>query len=85
MNPEFRRNLWLELTPRRIVLMVVLLALAFFAATVTSCGSRVRLLSRFITRLSSHGARAMRPAAWWARFAIAHGISSGSPRFPRWT
>ena len=32
MNPEFRRNLWLELTPRRIALMVGILALAFFAA-----------------------------------------------------
>jgi hypothetical protein len=32
MNPEFRRNLWLELTPRRMVLMVGVLALAFFAA-----------------------------------------------------
>ncbi len=31
MNPEFQRNLWLELTPRRMVLMIVLLALAFLA------------------------------------------------------
>ena len=36
MNPEFQRNLWLELSPRRITLMVVLLALAFFAAAVTT-------------------------------------------------
>ena len=35
MNPEFQRNLWLELTPRRITLMVLLLALAFFAAAVS--------------------------------------------------
>ena len=35
MNPEFRRNLWLELTPRRMTLMVVILALAFFAAALT--------------------------------------------------
>ena len=27
MNPEFRRNLWLELTPRRVVFMVAILAL----------------------------------------------------------
>lgn len=35
MNPEFQRNLWLELTPRRLTLMVVLLALAFFAAALS--------------------------------------------------
>lgn len=32
MNPEFERNRWLELTPRRILLMVGILALIFFAA-----------------------------------------------------
>ena len=32
MNPEFERNLWLELTPRRVSLMVGILALIFFAA-----------------------------------------------------
>jgi hypothetical protein len=32
MNPELRRNLWLELTPRRMLMMAALLALAFFAA-----------------------------------------------------
>jgi hypothetical protein len=35
MNPEFQRNLWLELTPRRMILMAVLLALAFFASAVS--------------------------------------------------
>jgi hypothetical protein len=35
MNPEFRRNLWLEMTPKRMVMGVVLLALAFFAAALT--------------------------------------------------
>jgi len=35
MNPEFQRNVWLELTPRRLGLMVVLLALAFLAAALT--------------------------------------------------
>jgi hypothetical protein len=35
MNPEFLRNLWLELSPRRVLLMTVLLALAFFAAAVS--------------------------------------------------
>lgn len=35
MSPEFRRNLWLELTPRRMALAAVLLALAFFAAAVS--------------------------------------------------
>jgi hypothetical protein len=34
MNPEFQRNVWVELTPRRLILMVVLLTLAFFAAAV---------------------------------------------------
>jgi hypothetical protein len=32
MNPEFARNVWLEMTPRRVALMVGLLALTFFAA-----------------------------------------------------
>ncbi len=32
MNPEFERNLWLELTPRRVALMIGVLALIFFAA-----------------------------------------------------
>jgi len=35
MNPEFLRNLWLELSPRRVLLMTVLLALAIFAAALT--------------------------------------------------
>jgi ABC-2 type transport system ATP-binding protein len=35
MNPEFQRNLWLELTPRRMVLMAGVLALVFFAAALT--------------------------------------------------
>ncbi len=32
MNPEFTRNLWLELSPRRLATMPVILALIFFAA-----------------------------------------------------
>ncbi len=32
MNPELRRNLWLELTPRRLATMAIILALIFFAA-----------------------------------------------------
>jgi hypothetical protein len=32
MNPEFERNIWIELTPRRVLLMVSMLALIFFAA-----------------------------------------------------
>ena len=35
MNPEFRRNLWLELTPRRMATAAILLALAFFAAALS--------------------------------------------------
>ena len=35
MGPEFRRNLWLELRTRRIVFMVGILALVFFAAAVS--------------------------------------------------
>lgn len=35
MNPEFRRNLWLELTVRRMLLAAALLALAFFAASLS--------------------------------------------------
>ena len=35
MGPEFRRNVWLELTTRRVVFMAGLLALVFFAAAVS--------------------------------------------------
>lgn len=35
MNPEFRRNLWLELNPRRIAFAVVFLSLVFFAAALS--------------------------------------------------
>jgi len=35
MNPEFLRNLWLELSPRRVLLMTVLLGLAIFAAAIS--------------------------------------------------
>ncbi|HEX4534921.1 MAG TPA: hypothetical protein VH000_11865, partial [Rhizomicrobium sp.] len=35
MNPEFRRNLWLELTPRRAILMAVILALIFVAVALS--------------------------------------------------
>jgi hypothetical protein len=36
MNPEFQRNLWLELTPRRVILMVVVLGLVFLAASLSA-------------------------------------------------
>jgi len=39
MNPEFRRNLWLELSPRRLMTMTAVLLLIFFAAVAT--GSEV--------------------------------------------
>jgi hypothetical protein len=35
MNPEFERNVWLELTPLRMIVMAAVLALAFFAAALT--------------------------------------------------
>ncbi len=35
MNPELRRNLWLELTPRRVTTMTVFLVLIFFASTLS--------------------------------------------------
>lgn len=35
MNPEFQRNVWLELTPLRLVVMGTVLALAFFAAALS--------------------------------------------------
>ena len=35
MNPELTRNIWLELTPRRLATMAVILALVFFAAGVS--------------------------------------------------
>lgn len=35
MNPEFRRNLWLELNPRRMLLWGVMLGLVFAAAALT--------------------------------------------------
>jgi hypothetical protein len=33
MNAELLRNVWIELAPRRVILMVAILGLAFFAAT----------------------------------------------------
>jgi hypothetical protein len=33
MNPEFERNLWLEMTPRRVVMMPVVVGLIILAAT----------------------------------------------------
>jgi hypothetical protein len=36
MNPEFERNVWLEMTPQRVLLMVAVLALIFFAAALTN-------------------------------------------------
>jgi len=35
MNPEFRRNVWLEVTPLRLVVLVAVLLFAFFAAALT--------------------------------------------------
>jgi hypothetical protein len=51
MNPEFRRNLWLELTPRRVAFMVAILALVFFAAGVSgeyTPGAAARVFYYFI-------------------------------------
>ena len=36
MNPEFQRNLWIEMTTQRIALMAGILVLVFFAAGMTS-------------------------------------------------
>lgn len=36
MNPEFQRNLWLELTPLRLVVLAAGLVLVFFAAALTN-------------------------------------------------
>jgi hypothetical protein len=35
MNPEFRRNVWLELSPRRLMTMTAVLVLIFFAAALS--------------------------------------------------
>lgn len=35
MNPEFERNIWLEMTPQRVLLMAAVLALVFFAAALS--------------------------------------------------
>src|ERR1700761_5677559 len=51
MNPEFRRNLWLELTPRRVVFMTAILALIFFAAGVSNVytpGTAARVIYYFV-------------------------------------
>jgi hypothetical protein len=48
MNPEFQRNVWLELTPLRLIVMTAVLALAFFAAALSNGflapGSMARML-----------------------------------------
>ncbi|HJW40269.1 MAG TPA: hypothetical protein VJ476_03465 [Rhizomicrobium sp.] len=36
MNPEFERNVWLEMTPQRVLPMVAVLALIFFAAALSN-------------------------------------------------
>jgi hypothetical protein len=49
MNPEFRRNLWLELTPRRVLLMTIVLVLTFFCGgSLRGCGLSPRLVRRNI-------------------------------------
>jgi hypothetical protein len=51
MNPEFHRNLWLEMTPRRVIFMVALLALVFFAAGISGVytpGAAARVIYYFI-------------------------------------
>lgn len=46
MNPEFERNLWLELTPRRVILMALVLALVFVAsASAESSGRALAAIS----------------------------------------
>jgi hypothetical protein len=35
VNPEFARNVWLEMTPQRLLLMVVVLGLIFFAVSLS--------------------------------------------------
>ena len=36
MNPEFERNLWIEMTPRRVIMMPIVLGLIFFATSSVS-------------------------------------------------
>ena len=49
MNPEFRRNLWLELTPRRVAFMAGVLLLIFLAAALTGGGdSRPAAVAKYI-------------------------------------
>ena len=38
MNPEFERNVWLEMTPRRVLLMTAILSLIFFAVALVGDG-----------------------------------------------
>ena len=38
MNPEFRRNIWLEMTPLRVIVMPAVLGLIFFLAYLTGRG-----------------------------------------------
>jgi len=48
MNPEFRRNLWLELSPRRLVTMTAVLLLVFFAAALSGNGETPAGLAVFL-------------------------------------
>lgn len=48
MNPEFRRNLWLELSPRRIFTMTAILLLIFFAAAVSIGGETPANIAVFL-------------------------------------
>lgn len=50
-NPEFRRNLWLEFSPHRLVAMPVILALLFLAITLSNRGQTAANLHSAATSL----------------------------------
>lgn len=48
MNPEFQRNVWLELTPLRLIVLVAVLSLVFFAAALTEGVAGPGAAARFL-------------------------------------
>ncbi|MCC7413142.1 MAG: hypothetical protein IT495_16120 [Gammaproteobacteria bacterium] len=66
MNPELRRNLWLELTPQRLVAMPLVLWLVFLAAYVSS-GEEIGSAVATVALLLYTGI----PVVWGMRLASA--------------
>jgi hypothetical protein len=48
MNPEFQRNLWIELPPRRMVMMIVVVGLVLLAAGLSNGNSAIASAAEYL-------------------------------------